>query len=108
MTKRSLFATFVHDAAEHLADTVACRLEPVNRNHVRDIAVRVLLERAANTFGGERVYAAKSAPIDRQTRDARIVGAIAKREPLQTIAARERVSLRLVQKIRRRARTAGP
>jgi hypothetical protein len=75
-----------------------------NREALRATAVRVLESLACEMFGPARVYIRGwvTEPSTRADRLQRILDAIAEGEPPKAIAARELVSVRWVEKLRRR------
>jgi hypothetical protein len=77
-----------------------------NREAFIDQSVHALNQVWADSFGGERVrvWVAGLSDVERAARRARILAAIDAGEPLLSIAKRERVRLRWVQKLRQQQR----
>lgn len=100
----SILTRVIGAAAERLAQHPS--IPPENRVAFRQAAESVMHGTWASMFGGEtvwvRIYAARITAEDRARREARILEALALGDAPEAVARRERVTVRWVQKLRKR------
>ena len=95
----SMLTTIIAAAAERLAQDP--RIPATSREAFRETAISVMHQQWSDLFGGERVrvWTARTWSGERAARRVRILAAISTGEPAKSIARREQVSERWVQKL---------